>query len=276
MDRRLLRRFLEEYPFQPATAVWRAAEVAELTCVRFPGSRGLDLGCGDGRLTRLLSEQVGGLRLVGLDVDPMETALALAERFYERVHTSSAANIPEPDASFDFVISISVMEHIPHLEPVLREVARVLKPDGHLISTVPGPGFHGCLRGPLLFPSNRRAYLDALDRRLAHLRYWTTATWRTALEASGMKLVEARPILTPSDVRRWETLSRLTAGVLHTVSLGKPPIQIQRALGLRRPGQRLPGPIARVLARVLAFGLNETSPVTEHESGCLLVIATRN
>ena len=36
MDRQLLRRFLSVYPFQPATAVWRASEVAELSRVKFP------------------------------------------------------------------------------------------------------------------------------------------------------------------------------------------------------------------------------------------------
>jgi SAM-dependent methyltransferase len=247
MDRPLLRRFLEVYPFQPATAVWRASEVAELAQVAFPAGRGLDLGCGDGRLTRVLSDLTGGLRLVGLDIDPMETALAVAGGFYERVHTSPAESIPEPDASFDFVVSISVMEHIPNLEPVLRDVARVLKPQGHLIITVPGPGFHACLHGP-----------------------------RGSLEAAGLTLVEAKPILSRSDVRRWETISRLTAGVLHAISRGKPPIDIQRSLGLRQPGQRIPASFARVLGGLLAIGLDERAPCDERESGCLLVIAKRN
>ena len=70
MDRRLLRRFLEAYPYQPATAVWRASEVAALASVTFPHGLGLDLGCGDGRLTRIVSDEAGGLRLVGLDIDP--------------------------------------------------------------------------------------------------------------------------------------------------------------------------------------------------------------
>jgi SAM-dependent methyltransferase len=226
---------------------------------------------------RVLSEHVGGLRLVGLDVDPMETALAVAEGLYERVHTAPAASIPEPDASFDFVVSISVMEHIRHLEPVLSDVARVLKPNGQLISTAPGPGFHACLRGALIPGTARDAYLAALDRRLAHLRYWSTADWRSALEAAGLKLLEARPILSRRDVRRWETISRLTGGVLHALSGGKPPIEIQRSLGWRQAGQRrLPAPVARVMTGLLAFGLDGTPPSHERESGCLLVTATCN
>jgi SAM-dependent methyltransferase len=275
MDRPLLRRFLEVYPFQPATAVWRASEVAELSRVNFPTGLGLDLGCGDGRLTSVLSESVGGLRLVGLDVDAMETALARAEPCYQRVHTSTAECIPEPDATFDFVLSVSVMEHIPNLEGVLQEVRRVLKPGGLLITTIPSAGFHGCLRGPLLPGTTRDEYLRSLDRRVAHLRYWTIDEWRSRLAAAGLRLLEAKPILSQRDIRRWETLSRMTAGVLHVVARRKAPIEIQRSLGLRQ-GHRLPPTIAAIVARVLAFGLDATPPAGERDSGCLLLVAGRD
>ena len=275
MDRRLLRTFLEIYPFQPATAVWRASEVAALARADFPTGLGLDLGCGDGRLTRVLSDQVGGLRLVGIDVDPMETALAENERFYERVHTTSAEHIPEPDASFDFVVSVSVMEHIPNLQGVLHDVARVLKPGAPLITTVPSVGFHGCMRGPIMPGTSRAEYLRALDQRVAHVHYWSVSDWQRALETAGMRLVEATPILARGEMRRWETISRVTAGVLAAVTGGKRPLDIQRSYGMRRQGQRMPGPIAGVLAQTLTLGLDDTAPTHEHESGCLLVVAER-
>jgi SAM-dependent methyltransferase len=275
MDQRLLRRFLEVYPFQPATAVWRASEIGELARVRFPPGLGLDLGCGDGRLTRVLSEEVGGLTLVGLDLDPMETALAHSEGVYARVHTTSAEAVPEPDGSFDFVLSVSVMEHIPPLDVVLREVARVLKPGGQLITTVPSVGFHACLRGPVLPGASREQYLAKLDRRVAHLRYWTIAEWRDALERAGLRMVEAQPIMARDVMRRWETLSRITAGLLHVLTRRKAPIEIQRSLGLRKAGQRLPSPVAVMVARALALGIRDRRPSSEFESGCLLVTATR-
>jgi SAM-dependent methyltransferase len=275
MDRVLLRRFLELYPFQPATALWRAPEVAALARLAYPEGIGLDLGCGDGRLTRVLAEQVGGLRLVGLDVDPHETDLARAQGFYERVHTTTAEHIPELDAYFDFVVSVSVMEHIPNLEGVLADTARVLKPGGRLITTVPSVGFHACLRGPLLPGRSRGEYLRDLDARVGHLRYWSTAEWQVALERAGMSLVEATPILTPDEMRRWETISRMTAGVLRSVTGGRAPIEIQRSMGMRKPGQRMPRPVAEALSHILSVGLNGAVPSDERASGCLLVIAER-
>jgi ubiquinone/menaquinone biosynthesis C-methylase UbiE len=50
---------------------------------------------------------------------------------------SDIANIPEPDASFDAVMCIEVLEHIPHPVDALRELARLLKPGGVLIVTAP-------------------------------------------------------------------------------------------------------------------------------------------
>ncbi len=45
--------------------------------------------------------------------------------------------IPEPDASFDVVMCIEVLEHVPDPVRVLRELARLLKPCGVLILTAP-------------------------------------------------------------------------------------------------------------------------------------------
>jgi SAM-dependent methyltransferase len=221
-------------------------------------------------------EHTGPLRLVGLDVDRLETALAEKSGVYDRVYTTPADRIPEPDASFDFVVSVSVMEHIPNLENVLREVSRVLKPGGQLIASVPSVGFHRCLRGPLLPWVERDQYLRSVDRRVAHLRYWTAAEWHSALSTAGMRLVKAKPILSRSEIRRWEMIARTTAGVLFVLTRGKPPIQIQRSLGMRKAGQHLPRGIATTVARLLALGVRSEQPSSEEESGCLLVIATRD
>ncbi len=42
-----------------------------------------------------------------------------------------------PDASFDFILSLEVLEHVPDFKAALREFARVLRPDGALLLTAP-------------------------------------------------------------------------------------------------------------------------------------------
>jgi SAM-dependent methyltransferase len=275
MDRDLLKEFLHAYPYQPATAVWRTVEVTCLTRIGLPHGRGLDLGCGDGQLTALLCRQTGKRRLVGVDVDQQETDLARETGLYEVIHTCAADRIPESDASFDFVISVSVLEHIDNIEAVLAETHRLLKPGGQLIASVPASGFHACLRGPLMIGGSRSAYLRELDDRVAHLRYWSTEEWRGALDKAGMTLLGCHPFLNRSEVRRWETLSRFTAGALRTFLRGKAPIEIQRSLGMRTPGLRMPVVLASALSRPLTMALDDASPNDERLAGCIAFIAKR-
>src|SRR5690349_14965660 len=128
VDKSLLIDLLSDQPFQPATNFWRSIEIAELVARALPLGRGLDLGCGDGKLTRVLLSRIGERELVGVDADPLETAQAAKNSFYSKVHTVRADSLPEPNGSFDFAFSNSVLEHISPIEPVLAEVARVLKP----------------------------------------------------------------------------------------------------------------------------------------------------
>jgi SAM-dependent methyltransferase len=50
---------------------------------------------------------------------------------------SDITNIPEPDASFDAVMCIEVLEHLSDPIQAIRELTRLLKPGGHLILTAP-------------------------------------------------------------------------------------------------------------------------------------------
>jgi SAM-dependent methyltransferase len=271
VERELFARLVCDAPFQPATNYWRAVEIAAVRPDDLPPGRGLDLGCGDGRLTRLILGHVGPRSIVGIDPDPLEATLAVDEGIYERVHTAFGDRIPEPDASFDWVFSNSVLEHIPDLAPVLAEVARLLRPEGRFVFTVPQETFHACLRGPWLPWVSRHAYLKMIDQRCAHVRYWGIGEWRAALTAAGMDLVQARRYLSPRQTRRWETLSRLTAGVLFAIIGGrKRPIEMQRGLRLR--GRRLNHRVAAGIASVLA----PRAPGADQADGsCLLVIARR-
>ena len=98
----------------------------------------LDLGCGDGILVKnLFAEKIDA----GLDPDPGELEHARSFDIYTELLQCRADSIPKPDASYNTVISNSVLEHIPDLEPVFREVYRVLAPGGRFYCTVPSNYF---------------------------------------------------------------------------------------------------------------------------------------
>lgn len=88
----------------------------------------LDVGCGRMPYRGL----VPATRYVGVDVDtPVARALAAADVFYD------GSTLPFGAATFDGVICSQVLEHVFTPEEFLRELARVLRPGGRLVLTVP-------------------------------------------------------------------------------------------------------------------------------------------
>ena len=88
----------------------------------------LDLGCGTGHSWRELSPR----ETVGVDVDP--AALAGQER---ETHVADMRTLPFAPDSFDSVVSIQSIEHVPDPERVLAEVVRVLRGEGRAIFVTP-------------------------------------------------------------------------------------------------------------------------------------------
>ncbi|MGA3130601.1 MAG: class I SAM-dependent methyltransferase [Terracidiphilus sp.] len=258
-------------PFQPATNFWRAVETEEVIKFGLPKGNGLDLGCGDGHLMEIILGHAGLRNLVGIDIDPQETALAYGRSIYREVVTAPADHLPFSGGQFDFVFSNSVLEHIQNIEGVLSEVARILKPGGRFLFTVPGADFHRCLRGPRLFGSRER-YLREIDARCFHLRYWDASQWAEYLQKVGLAKVHDHGYLSAAQVQRWESIARNTSGILYTLfGKNKQPIEIQRKMHIRKPGIRLPRVVALWSARAMDLGDDPGN----HLQGCILVEARK-
>lgn len=270
--------FLRVYAFQPATAFWRAVEVDVLKRYLPHSGLCLDLGCGDGKLTSLIydGKVPPELSFIGIDSDLDETRQAQTFPFYKRIHTCLASNIPEDKNTFDFALSNSVLEHIQDIESTLAEVSRLLKPGGTFVFTVPAPGFHQCLYGPLINRANRKNYLKEMDKRLAHYRYWTIDEWRSNLLNSGMSIEKHVEYFNCPEVRRWETISRFTAGIIYALGRQKlSPIDVQKKLGLRKTQNQivLPHWFSGLLAHLFSIGLNNKG---NHQNACLLILAKKS
>lgn len=279
VNKTLLNRFIGEYPFQPATGFWRAIEIDRVISYHFPEGFGLDLGCGDGKLTQIILDGLGGLEnreLVGVDIDPKETEQAAQIGIYQRIYTTSADKIPEPDETFDFVFSNSVLEHIDNIQDVLKETARLLKPGGVFLFTVPGDKFHQCLRGSLLPWISRKAYLNEIDSRCAHLRYWSVKDWRKNLLENHLEIEQVTEYLNQAEVQRWETISRFTAGILYNLfGQNKHPIEIQRSLGIRKSKTKLHPLLGNLLTYFFTINLNVKKSTSRGVNGCLMIRARK-
>lgn len=90
----------------------------------------LDMGCGAGFLTQDMARL--GHEVVGLDLS--EESLQIAEKLDETGRVSyiqaDAAAVPFPDASFDIVCAMDLLEHVENPKAIIQEAARLLKPGG--------------------------------------------------------------------------------------------------------------------------------------------------
>jgi len=272
----LYRKLAKTAPWQPATNYWRAIELDAVQRHGLPIGRGLDLGCGDGKLTKILNEIIANnadRRWIGVDPDPNETILAQEMGIYERVHSVSGSEIPEADSSFDFAFSNSVLEHINDIEPVIAEVSRLLRSGGKFIFTVPCDSFHDCLVGPMLGRKSED-YLKSLDIRCAHVRYWGFQQWNECLNNHNLKIVSHLSYLSLYQVQRWERLSNLTGGLLYRLHNGKKrPIEIQRRLKMRKKNLTLLEKIVAYSSKMALVGANldVQQDLSTGLYGCLLI-----
>src|SRR5262249_42070755 len=163
-----LRRYLEWAPL--AWAMPRAQEAVFLKRFALP-SPVLDLGCGDGLFAWLSGALEGA---VGVELAPREARRAAARRVYRTVGTADAGRLPFAARTVGSVVSISTLEHIPELDRVLAEIARVLRPGGAFVCSMPGPAFGPALFWPRLLRALRcegiaRGYVGFVHRTFGHI-----------------------------------------------------------------------------------------------------------
>ncbi len=186
-------------------ALLRAFEAHFFRLLRLPEPV-LDLGCGDGHFAYWA---YGNRRPIGLD--PWWPALREAKRW--RAHRgwvcADGAAMPFPSGAFASVVSNSVLEHIPHLDAVLQEVARVLQPGGWLVFSVPNHRFAPMLslarwseRVGLKGVARRyRAWFQRISR---HVHCDAPEVWVPRLERAGFQVVLWWHYFSPAALRALE------------------------------------------------------------------------
>lgn len=97
-----------------------------------PVSQVLEVGCGDGRFSEQLRDELGA-RVVAFDFSPGMAAQAALRGL--DVQIGDIQLMPWPDGQFDVVVANWMLYHVPDLDRGLDEIRRVLRPGGRLIAS---------------------------------------------------------------------------------------------------------------------------------------------
>jgi len=148
------------------------------------GSKCLDFGCGSGRSAGIWLRE-HGMGYVGVDVSA--SAVAMARALGLQAIQIDDGVLPFEDRAFDVAVAFEVFEHLFEPQRGARELRRVLRPGGLLLTTVPNiahvrrriESVRGCWNpfGDEL--STEQPWRDP------HIRFFNARSFRAMLEASG-------------------------------------------------------------------------------------------
>jgi 2-polyprenyl-3-methyl-5-hydroxy-6-metoxy-1,4-benzoquinol methylase len=103
-----------------------------------PGWRVLEIGCSAGYYSKRLVTR--GARVVGMDLNTPLVAEAAANYREAFFCAGEAGGLPFASSSFDAVVMLEVIEHVPNERAALEEIRRVLRPGGLLFLSTPHAG----------------------------------------------------------------------------------------------------------------------------------------
>jgi len=192
-------------------------------------SRILEVGCGSG----LTSVQ---LALQGYTIEAVDSVDAMIQRARqhaakagvgERIITSvrSVYDLRYPDSSFDLVLKIGVAPWLYSLDKALREVVRVVRPGGYLITTADNWWRLNHWLDPRYWPPLqpvRRRVRNVLERcglvgpRGASARFHSTREFDSCLLVAGLKKIAGGTVgFGPFSFLGWKFLSESTGVRVH-------------------------------------------------------------
>jgi len=173
----------------------------------------LDIGCGDGLFASILfADKID----TGIDLDPSEIECARKTEAYRELICCPGSQIPKESGTYQTALSNSVLEHIPDITSVLREVHRLLKPGGNFFFTVPTDEFeqsalvYRALKGLGLIHRAQR-FGKWYNRFWRHFHAYKPDEWKRLATNAGFEVVQMVRYNPPSMTTRNDVLTPMAA-----------------------------------------------------------------
>ncbi|MCG2691741.1 class I SAM-dependent methyltransferase [Microgenomates group bacterium] len=190
----------------PAIILFRSIELklVKKTLAKLRWKTCLDLGCGDGIAAKVIfNKQVK----YGLDNDKFFLEKGRKSGRFKKLLLAEAEKIPLKSGECDLVFSNCVIEHIRDLDPVFKEVNRVLKKDGYFVFTSLTENFSNySVFSFLNWRELSEKYGQFRDRRLQHYHGYNFREWKKRLKKRGFKVVDKFYYLDKATTEWWDFL----------------------------------------------------------------------
>lgn len=170
----------------------------------------MDLGGGDGYLSSVLFDSK-----FTYNVDNGEARdLHIARRMkrYQHILVESAEQMSLRSNSLEFVFSNSVIEHIPDVEAVLSETARVLKKGGYFVFTSPSHNFKEYLYVSAILERwglglLASAYKRMRNKMLNHYHNYSHTEWTRRLKKYGLRVEKHAYYISKDTCMLWDRIA---------------------------------------------------------------------
>src|SRR5262245_36799902 len=207
-----------EARFVPALFTPWAERMVDATGIG-AGARVLDVACGTGAVTRLAAERVGETGSVtGLDLN--EAMLTVARRIRPDVEfrRGNAMELPFPDDAFDVVTCQAGLMFVPEPDRAIREMARVVTPEGTVGLQVWDRRSEQPAYGPLIDVVERHAGPEALSLVNTYFVLGDRPRLEAMVRSAGLEVAET---LTESRSMRFANVDELVSLEIQGTPLGE-------------------------------------------------------
>lgn len=159
----------------------------------------LDLGCNDGAITNEIAKK--GNDVLGVDLE--EVIEKVAKKKYPHlkfVAHDLSQKFPWTDGSFDVIVALELIEHIPDDDLFLQECFRILKKGGKLILSTPNAAYF-LFRAMLLF--------GKFHEFSRHIHYYTFETLIKKLKHARFKIFDVKGAEYNTGPKKWYYIEKI-------------------------------------------------------------------